>query len=146
MQQSGGSGFILGLGTRGLGKRGFIKRNHVVTFSTFSLSHDPSPILIYLHKLKHLLVRSTGCMIAGGVTPDSISYNTLINGFVREDHMDKAFHWMNRMEKEGLLPDIITYNVVMNGFCRHQEAELVLRKMIKKGIDPGRSAYTALIN
>ncbi|KAJ6905467.1 hypothetical protein NC652_023277 [Populus alba x Populus x berolinensis] len=87
-----------------------------------------------------------GCMIAGGVTPDSISYNTLINGFVREDHMDKAFHWMNRMEKEGLLPDIITYNVVMNGFCRHQEAELVLRKMIKKGIDPGRSAYTALIN
>jgi hypothetical protein len=27
-----------------------------------------------------------------------------------------------------------------------QEAELVLRKMIKKGITPGRSAYTALKN
>ncbi|KAJ6895932.1 hypothetical protein NC651_022236 [Populus alba x Populus x berolinensis] len=44
-----------------------------------------------------------GRMIAGGFTPDCISYNTLINGSVREDHMDKAFHWMKRMEKEGLL-------------------------------------------
>jgi pentatricopeptide repeat protein len=90
-----------------------------------------------------------GRLIAEGVTPDSISFSTLINGFVREDHMDKAFLWMNKMEKEGLLLDIITYNVVMNGFCRQgrmQEAELVLRKMIKKGINPGRSAYTALKN
>jgi len=62
--------------------------------------------------------------------------------------MDKAFLWMNKMEK-GLLLDIITSNVVMNRFCRQgrmQEAELVLRKMIKKGINPGRSAYTALKN
>jgi len=89
-----------------------------------------------------------GRLIAEGVTPDSISFSTLINGFVREDHMDKAFLWMNKMEK-GLLLDIITSNVVMNRFCRQgrmQEAELVLRKMIKKGINPGRSAYTALKN
>jgi len=47
------------------------------------------------------------------------------------------------------LPDVITYNVILDGFCRQgrmKEAELVLEKMIEKGVNPDRFTYTSLIN
>nr|GEX62124.1 hypothetical protein [Tanacetum cinerariifolium] len=83
------------------------------------------------------------------VNPDSITYNTLIHGFLMEDEMDKAFDLVNQMESQGLLPDVVTYNVILDGFCRQgkvHEADLIYRKMIKKGLDPDRSTYISLIN
>jgi pentatricopeptide repeat protein len=68
-------------------------------------------------------------MLLKGVVPDSITYNTLINGYVKEENMDKAFVLINKMEKQGLFPDVITYNVILNGFCkqgRMKEAELII--------------------
>ncbi|GKA94390.1 pentatricopeptide repeat-containing protein [Tanacetum coccineum] len=53
------------------------------------------------------------------------------------------------MESQGLLLDVVTYNVILDGFCRQgkmHEADMIYRKMIKKGLDPDRSTDISLIN
>lgn len=72
-----------------------------------------------------------------------------LDGFVREENMDKALDLVNEMVNQGLSPDVISYNTILDGFCkfgRMQEANMLYRKMVERGINPDRSTYTSLIN
>ena len=43
-----------------------------------------------------------------GCMPDVVSYNTVINGFFRDDHVDKAYSLFHEMDNREIFPTVVT--------------------------------------
>ncbi len=82
-------------------------------------------------------------MIAAGVKPDEISYNTLIN--LAKDYAEGR-NVLAEMIAAGVKPDEVTYNTLINLAGDYAEGRNVLAEMIAAGVKPNEVTYSTLIN
>ena len=84
---------------------------------------------------------------AASVEPEIIAYSTILKGYCVEGDLDRAFHVVAEMEKDGKLkPDEIMYNSILDGCAkqrRTEDAMRILEEMQASGISP--SYYTLSI-
>ena len=52
-------------------------------------------------------------MITRGIDPDTITYNSLIDGLCIENRLDEANQMMDVMVSKGCEPSIVTYGVMV---------------------------------
>lgn len=78
------------------------------------------------------------------VTPDVVSYNTVIKAFCEIDSFESANSMLDEMEKEGVEPDLIMFNTLLHGYYlkgRFLEGEKIWHKMLEKNISPNVRTY-----
>ncbi|MCI31326.1 pentatricopeptide repeat-containing protein, partial [Trifolium medium] len=70
-----------------------------------------------------------------GLKPNTITYNSLINGLCNNGKLEDAVNLWDKMVGLGLKPDIVTYNALINGFCKKKmmkEAKKVFDDITKQ--------------
>ncbi|CAH9146364.1 unnamed protein product [Cuscuta epithymum] len=84
------------------------------------------------------------------VSPDTVSYNTLIKGLCKANKLQEALNLRVGMENANLTPNVLTYTILMDGLFREDrevdEAMGLLDEMKIKGLEPDVFTYTILIN
>ncbi|CAK7325314.1 unnamed protein product [Dovyalis caffra] len=88
-------------------------------------------------------------VIREGLTPDVVSYNTLICGLCKNSDVVEAEKYLHKLVNDGLEPDGFTYNTIIDGYCKMgmiQNAEKILQGAIFKGFVPDEFTYCSLIN
>ncbi|XP_065877198.1 pentatricopeptide repeat-containing protein At3g13150-like [Euphorbia lathyris] len=81
-----------------------------------------------------------------GITPDVISFNTLIKGYFEMGKQDSALLVLDEMEKRGMEPDLITFNTLLNGFYgggNLEQGEEIWGLMESKNIVPNVRSYNS---
>ncbi|XWS67028.1 hypothetical protein CRYUN_Cryun05aG0251200 [Craigia yunnanensis] len=81
-----------------------------------------------------------------GVSRNSVTYNTLIDGLCRR--VEEAAQLMDQMLMEGLKPDKFTYNFLLTYFYRAgdiKKAADIVRTMTSNGCEPDIVTYGTLI-
>ena len=82
-------------------------------------------------------------IIESSVMPDTVTYNTLINGLCKADKLAGALELF-----KGYMPDVFTYNILINGLCRanrDEDAFTVFKQMEGKGCNPNVVTYKMLM-
>merc|ERR1719336_2171453 len=81
--------------------------------------------------------------------PDLITYSTLIKGFCAEGDVDRAFHILDKMKRDGKFsPDEIMYNSILNGCAQQQRVDDALRvldDMKSRGVSPSNYTLSILV-
>ncbi|XP_047317617.1 putative pentatricopeptide repeat-containing protein At1g53330 [Impatiens glandulifera] len=83
-----------------------------------------------------------------GRRADTVSYNTLICGLMKDGRWNEANDVFKDMPRKRCLPDIVTYRTLFSGFCammQLEEAALILDEMIFKGYKPYAPSVTKFI-
>jgi len=82
--------------------------------------------------------------------PNTVLYNTLINGYVASGRFEEAKYLMyQNMVIASFEPDAFTFNIMINGLCKKGylvSALEFLNEMVEKGFEPNLITYTILIN
>lgn len=63
--------------------------------------------------------------------------------------IELGLHFVESHNRWIIVPDVFTYNSILHEVCRENqinEAEVVLRRMIERGVNPDKSTYSYLIN
>ncbi|XP_019083088.1 PREDICTED: pentatricopeptide repeat-containing protein At1g63070, mitochondrial-like isoform X2 [Camelina sativa] len=93
-----------------------------------------------------------------GLVGDTVTYNTLIQGFFQADDCDNAQMVFKKMESDGVPPSIVTYNILLDGLCKNGKLEkaLVAGKVEDgwdlfcslnlKGVKPNVVTYTTMMS
>jgi pentatricopeptide repeat protein len=85
-----------------------------------------------------------------GFEPNVRTFNTLINGFVREGRVTEAAGLFSKMVDTGCKPDVFTFNTLTKGLCikgNNSGALQLLRKMEQSGdCKPDLVAYNTIID
>ncbi|XVF37790.1 hypothetical protein REPUB_Repub20aG0041000 [Reevesia pubescens] len=55
-------------------------------------------------------------MIKKGCAPDTVSYNTIMNGYCKAKRLDEAIKLFREMSQKGQFPDFVTYNTLIKIF------------------------------
>ncbi|KAF8117957.1 hypothetical protein N665_0007s0006 [Sinapis alba] len=110
-----------------------------------------SPSLITFNTLLSILLKrgKTGLALdlfremklTYGVTPDSYTFNILINGFCKNSMVSEAFRVFKDMD---CVPDLVTYNTIIDGLCRVgtvKTAHNMLNGMVERDV----VSYTTLV-
>lgn len=87
-------------------------------------------------------------MIAEGLKPDKLTYNSVLTYYCKEGNIKKAADIVQTMTANGCEPDMVTYGTLISGLCkagRTQVACKLLRTVQIKGMVPGPKAYNPLI-
>ncbi|KAL6203492.1 hypothetical protein ACLB2K_027192 [Fragaria x ananassa] len=77
-----------------------------------------------------------------------ITYNTLVDGFVKAGRMQEAEKLFSRMLSCGQLPDVQTYAILLDGLCSSQQlsrAMELLREMEDNKMELNIVIYTIII-
>merc|ERR1719356_1520053 len=81
--------------------------------------------------------------------PDLITYSTLIKGFCAEGDVDRAFHILDEMKRDGKFsPDEIMYNSILDGCAKQQRVDDALRmldEMKSRGVSPSNYTLSILV-
>ncbi|KAH7519951.1 hypothetical protein FEM48_Zijuj08G0091800 [Ziziphus jujuba var. spinosa] len=88
-------------------------------------------------------------MLDRKLSPSVITYNALINGQCKADHLDSAYRLCDLMKESGLVPDQQTYAVVIDAFFKRErlnEAYALFDSLKDEGIKSNKVIYTALID
>ncbi|CAA7043030.1 unnamed protein product [Microthlaspi erraticum] len=83
-----------------------------------------------------------------GVSPDVVTYNTLISGYCRFVGVEEAYAVTRRMRDAGIRPDVATYNSLIAGAARRLMLDRVLYlfdEMLEWGIYPDLWSYNTLM-
>ncbi|RAL44820.1 hypothetical protein DM860_003579 [Cuscuta australis] len=83
------------------------------------------------------------------VSPDRVSYNTLIKGLCNANRLQEALELRAGMETANLPPNLLIYTILMDGFFRDDrvdEAMGLLEEMKIKGLEPDVFTYSTLVN
>ncbi|XP_020575540.1 uncharacterized protein LOC110021396 [Phalaenopsis equestris] len=83
-----------------------------------------------------------------GCSPDTITYNTILDGYCRKGMLKEARDLLAEMKGRGLLPDRSTYNTLIAGYCRIgwlKEATKVIELMTRSNFLPDLWTYNMLI-
>jgi pentatricopeptide repeat protein len=78
-------------------------------------------------------------MIGDGVSPDCITYTTMINELCRRNDVKKAIELWNSMTEKGIRPDRVAYNTLIHGCCVAGEmgkATELRNEMLRQGLIP----------
>merc|ERR1719182_517276 len=62
-------------------------------------------------------------MHAQGLTPDAVSFNTVMKAFVKHENIDGAEYWFHEMQGSGVKPDTVSYNVMISTCARAKDAD-----------------------
>merc|ERR1719261_319336 len=67
-------------------------------------------------------------MQASGVSPDVITYSTLVKGYCQAGDIDKGYQVLNEMVKNGVHePDEILYNSLLDGCAKQHRLDDALK-------------------
>ena len=87
-------------------------------------------------------------MRGSGVSPDKVTYSTLIKGHCFSGNIDAAFAVLQEMrDTDGLAPDEVIYNSLLDGCVKEhrlQEAMDLFALMRAEGLRPNVQVYTRL--
>ncbi|KAL1210980.1 Pentatricopeptide repeat-containing protein [Cardamine amara subsp. amara] len=61
-----------------------------------------------------------------GLVGNTVTYNTLIQGFFQAADCEKAQEVFKQMESDGVPPSIMTYSILLNGLCNNGKLETAL--------------------
>merc|ERR1719230_1401146 len=82
------------------------------------------------------------------VTPDLISYSTLIKGHCSRGDLEQGLQLLGLMQRRGILPDAIVFNSILDG-CAHKQmralTEQGLSDMENAGIAPSNFTLSILV-
>lgn len=88
-------------------------------------------------------------MKQSGVSPDLITYSTMIKGYCKIGKIENALVTLNEMDSSGRIkPDEVLYNSLLDGCCKANELDLahkVYLNMIALGISPSNVTYSILV-
>jgi len=85
----------------------------------------------------------------GRATPDAISYNAMIDAFVKSGDTLHAERWLAIMLEQGVTPGVVSYTTVLHAHARAgdiEAAERGLKRMLDAGIEANVVSYSALIH
>jgi len=88
-------------------------------------------------------------MIQSGVPPDVVTYNTMINVFVKSLRLEDAFRLFNEMKTRNIDPTIVTYTSLIDGCgkCNKFEHALMLYHDVRgSGIALNMHFFNAILN
>ncbi|CAA7053935.1 unnamed protein product [Microthlaspi erraticum] len=80
-------------------------------------------------------------MIEKKINPDVVTFNALIDGFVKEGKLLEAEN------SKDCLPNVVTYTTLINGFCKSKRVEdgmELFREMSQRGLVGNTVTYTLL--
>ncbi|KAJ8634886.1 hypothetical protein MRB53_009153 [Persea americana] len=83
------------------------------------------------------------------LTPDVVSYNSLIYGYCQVGDIEEASRLFDNLSVNHLSPTVVTYNTLIDGLCRVgalEEARKLKDEMSEHGLLPDVIAYTTLVN
>lgn len=83
-----------------------------------------------------------------GVTPDVVTYNSLVDVYCKGREIEKAYKVLDEMRDRDLKPDVITYTCIIGGLGligQPDKARGVLKEMKEYGCYPDVAAYNAAI-
>ncbi|WCJ30512.1 Pentatricopeptide repeat-containing protein At5g10690 [Euphorbia peplus] len=124
-----------------------------------------APVLIYNLLMKGYI--NAGCpqaalavqeeMLRLGLTPDRLTYNTLIHSCVKSETLDVAMHFFEEMKDkartskdDNLYPDIVTYTTLLKGFGNigdfNRVQEIVLEMKLRQNLYIDRTGFTAIVD
>ena len=71
-------------------------------------------------------------MMDMGLSPNVVSFNTLISGYCNKGLFGLALKVKSLMVENGVQPNVVTFNTLINGFCKERkrhEANRVFNEM-----------------
>ncbi|KAG4917222.1 hypothetical protein AAZX31_02G009700 [Glycine max] len=83
-----------------------------------------------------------------GVTPDVVTYNSLMDVYCKGREIEKAYKMLDEMRDQDFSPDVITYTCIIGGLGligQPDKARNVLKEMKEYGCYPDAAAYNAAI-
>merc|ERR1719326_2250631 len=83
-----------------------------------------------------------------GVTPDLITYSTVIKGYCVQGDLEQAIQLFTLMRKRGVMPDAVLFNSILDGAARKQMTSLVEQvfgDMESSGVTPGNFTLSILV-
>merc|ERR1719486_181488 len=82
------------------------------------------------------------------VTPDLVSYATLIKGHCARGCLEQGLQLLGLMQRRGISPDAIVFNSILDG-CAHKQmrtlTEQVLKDMEDEGVMPSNFTLSILV-
>ena len=66
-------------------------------------------------------------MIARRITPDQVSFATVLSAHARAGDTAKAQLWLDRMLGSGIAPDAVSFNTVCSAHARVGDAKAALK-------------------
>ena len=77
-------------------------------------------------------------MINKGISPNLITFNTIIDAFIRNKNTEKAFSIFNDMISNKINPDNFTLSTLFKGICRPEHNKYLIQgvEIINKNIYP----------
>ena len=83
------------------------------------------------------------------ITPDVITYNTLISAFSNCQQTDRAIELFQKMQVQRIIPDVITFNALFAACEQSAEWEKALdlfSEMKRKKVQPDVISFNSLIS
>ncbi|KAM0069556.1 putative tetratricopeptide-like helical domain superfamily [Helianthus debilis subsp. tardiflorus] len=91
-----------------------------------------------------------GCCFRRAVVPDVCTFNTLLDGLIREDRIVQAERLFKKLIKHKLCePDVVMYSTMIKGLCKFGNNDIaigLLRLMDERGCKPDIYAYNTIID
>jgi len=88
-------------------------------------------------------------LMRGQTRADVVSFNALIDAWVKAEDVQRAKYWLERMLEVGVEPTVISYTTVLNAYAKQgniEAAEEIMEQMKSKQLEANVVTYTALIN
>ncbi|PWA60027.1 tetratricopeptide-like helical domain-containing protein [Artemisia annua] len=91
-----------------------------------------------------------GFFLKRGIPPDAWTFNTLLNGLVREDRILEAEIFFKKLIKDKMCePNVVMYSTMIKGLCKignNVIAIQLLRLMVERGCKPNVVTYNTIID
>ncbi|GAV65362.1 LOW QUALITY PROTEIN: PPR domain-containing protein/PPR_2 domain-containing protein, partial [Cephalotus follicularis] len=116
------------------------------------IKHDFCTLIILINCFCRLSRLHFGFSILGkmlklGLEPDSVTFNTLINGLCIGGQLLQAVRLSDG--GVGCKPDAFTYSTILNGLCKMGNSNVavkLLKKMEQRGVEPDLVTHSAIID
>ncbi|GAA5879591.1 hypothetical protein JCM1840_003326 [Sporobolomyces johnsonii] len=121
---------------------------------TFGYRHTPLDhhILVYgmahAGKMQRALKWLDSMEETHAVKPHVSDYNTVLNGYRRQQDLDGMRHVVERMRARGVEPNVVTYNTFVSALFemgKVDEVRQLVKEMSAKGVQPDLYTETALL-
>jgi pentatricopeptide repeat protein len=87
-------------------------------------------------------------MKKAGITPDLITYSTLVTGFCDQGEMDVALTLLEHLKQQGMRCDEILFNSLLEGCVKSNQAERGLelfQEMVAEKVQPSNITFSILV-
>ncbi|KAG8048943.1 hypothetical protein GUJ93_ZPchr0009g1725 [Zizania palustris] len=90
-----------------------------------------------------------GHMVLKGLLSSVMSYNVVIDCFVKAGAVDRAVEIVRKMQEKGFQPNLVTFNTLISGYSKLgnlHNAKVVLKMLMEHGFMPDIITFTSLID